>query len=64
MVHIFIINIWTQAARPMFSGFQSKPKRIAVFDTAVGGELRLVGRVDYLRKHEETLNTSSFHERF
>lgn len=41
MEHKFIINIWKQAARPMFSGFQREPQRIAVFDTAVGVELRL-----------------------
>lgn len=43
MEHIFIINIWKQAGRPMFSGFQEEPQRIAVFDIAVGVKLRLAG---------------------
>ncbi len=43
MGHIFIINIWKQAGGPVFSGFQQELQRIAVFDTAVGVELRLAG---------------------
>lgn len=50
MEHIFIITIWEETVRPMFGRFQRGPQRMAVFDRAVGVELRPVQRVDYLRK--------------